>query len=78
AVAELKEKLKGEDSAEIRTATEKVAAVSQKLGQAMYADAQAAQGAAGAEGTEQAHPAGDDDVVDAEIVDDEKPKGGAA
>ena len=45
AVAELKEKLKGEDSAEIRTATEKVAAVSQKLGQAMYADAQAAQGA---------------------------------
>src|SRR3712207_2702621 len=33
AVAELKEKLKGEDTAEIRTATEKVAAVSQKLGQ---------------------------------------------
>lgn len=45
AVAELKEKLKGEDTAEIRTATEKLAAVSQKLGQAIYADAQAAQGA---------------------------------
>ena len=44
AVAELKEKLKGEDTAEIRTATEKVAAVSQKLGQAMYADAQGAAG----------------------------------
>jgi molecular chaperone DnaK len=42
----------------------------------MYADAQAAQGAApGAEGA-QAKP--EDDVVDAEIVDDEKPKGGAA
>ncbi|GAA3055436.1 hypothetical protein GCM10020000_42140 [Streptomyces olivoverticillatus] len=79
AVAELKEKLKGEDTAEIRTATEKVAAVSQKLGQAMYADAQAAQGAAGAaagDGQHQAKP--EDDVVDAEIVDDEKPKGGAA
>ncbi|WP_328299942.1 molecular chaperone DnaK [Streptomyces sp. NBC_00435] len=79
AVTELKDKLKGEDTAEIRTATEKLAAVSQKLGQAIYADAQAAQGAAGAEGAQQAG-AGDaaDDVVDAEIVDDEKPKGGAA
>ena len=73
-IAELKEKLKGEDTAEIRTATEKVAAVSQKLGQAMYADAQAegatpAPRAAGA-GAEQAKA--DDDVVDAEIVDDEQ------
>ncbi|MGW2632667.1 Hsp70 family protein, partial [Streptomyces chattanoogensis] len=75
AVAELKEKLKGEDTAEIRTATEKVAAVSQKLGQAMYADAQAAQAAAGAEGAAAGDQAkAEDDVVDAEIVDDEKPK----
>lgn len=36
AVTELKDKLKGEDTAEIRTATEKLAAVSQKLGQAIY------------------------------------------
>ncbi|QES49310.1 molecular chaperone DnaK [Streptomyces venezuelae] len=76
AVAELKEKLKGEDTSEIRTATEKVAAVSQKLGQAIYADAQAAQGAAGAEAGE-AKAGADDDVVDAEIVDEDKPKGGA-
>ncbi|MFD8414284.1 molecular chaperone DnaK [Streptomyces sp. NPDC059650] len=76
AVAELKEKLKGDDTAEIRTATEKVAAVSQKLGQAIYADAQAA-GGAGDAGQAKAGGA-DDDVVDAEIVDDEKPKGGAA
>ncbi|MGW7098275.1 molecular chaperone DnaK [Streptomyces sp. NPDC054838] len=76
AVAELKEKLKGEDTTEIRTATEKVAAVSQKLGQAIYADAQAAQAAGGAGDAGQAKA--DDDVVDAEIVDDEKPKGGAA
>ncbi|MFD9406105.1 molecular chaperone DnaK [Streptomyces sp. NPDC059989] len=78
AVSELKETLKGEDTAEIRTATEKLAAVSQKLGQAIYADAQAAQGAAGAAGAEGAQAKADDDVVDAEIVDDEKPKGGAA
>ncbi|MFH8787212.1 molecular chaperone DnaK [Streptomyces roseoverticillatus] len=78
AVTELKEKLKGEDTAEIRTATEKVAAVSQKLGQAMYADAQGAQGAAGAAGATGGPTKGDDDVVDAEIVDEDKPKGGAA
>ncbi|MGK5732043.1 molecular chaperone DnaK [Streptomyces sp. URMC 124] len=80
ALTELKEKLKGEDTAEIRTATEKVAAVSQKLGQAMYADAQATQGAPGAEGAGAGagHAKADDDVVDAEIVDEDKPKGGAA
>jgi molecular chaperone DnaK len=77
AVSELKETLKGEDTAEIRTATEKLAAVSQKLGQAIYADAQAAQGAAGGAG-DAGQAKADDDVVDAEIVDDEKPKGGAA
>ncbi|KAF4406203.1 molecular chaperone DnaK [Streptomyces lycii] len=75
---DLKEKLKGEDTAAIREATEKVAAVSQKLGQAMYANAQgeggaeagAGAGAAGAAGAE--GEAKDDDVVDAEIVDDDK------
>ncbi|MCK1819663.1 molecular chaperone DnaK [Streptomyces sp. XM83C] len=77
AVAELKEKLKGEDTAEIRTATEKVAAVSQKLGQAMYADAQAAQAAGGATGAGAGEAKADDDVVDAEIVDDERKDGAA-
>jgi molecular chaperone DnaK len=76
-VEELKAALKGEDTAEIRTATEKVAAVSQKLGQAMYADAQAAQagGAEGAAGADQARA--DDDVVDAEIVDEDRKDGAA-
>lgn len=81
AVGELKEKLKGEDNAAIREATEKVATVSQKLGQAMYADGQAAAGAPGAEGAAAgAGQAKEDDVVDAEIVDDEKDnrQGGAA
>ncbi|MEV5436591.1 molecular chaperone DnaK [Streptomyces sp. NPDC052682] len=75
AVAELKEKLKGEDTAEIRSATEKVAAVSQKLGQAMYADAQGAQATAG--GATASDGKADDDVVDAEIVDDERKDGAA-
>jgi molecular chaperone DnaK len=76
AVEELKAALKGEDTAEIRTATEKVAAVSQKVGQAMYADAQAAQ-AAGGESAGAEAPKADDDVVDAEIVDDERKDGAA-
>ena len=75
-VEELKGALKGEDIAEIRTATEKVAAVSQKLGQAMYADAQASQAAGGdAHGAEA--PKADDDVVDAEIVDEDRRDGAA-
>jgi molecular chaperone DnaK len=82
AVAELKEKLKGEsaegdNTAEIRSATEKVAAVSQKLGQALYADAQGAQAAGGASAGAGDQAKADDDVVDAEIVDDERKDGAA-
>ncbi|MFF7587404.1 molecular chaperone DnaK [Kitasatospora purpeofusca] len=77
AVGELKEALKGEDIAAIREASEKVSTTAQKLGQALYANADAA-GAAGAAGDAGEAGAKDDDVVDAEIVDDEKPKGGAA
>ncbi|MCF3171942.1 molecular chaperone DnaK [Streptomyces sioyaensis] len=88
AVGELKEKLKnespdGDNTAEIRTATEKLAAVSQKLGQAMYADAQAQSQASGptAEGSGEGGPGAaggeQDDVVDAEIVDDDKQEGSA-
>ncbi|MET9517955.1 molecular chaperone DnaK [Streptomyces sp. NPDC002994] len=85
AVTELKEKLKGEDTAEIRSATERVATVSQKLGQAMYANAQAqgqaqgsgaAAGGAGESGA-RAESGAEEDVVDAEIVDDDKQQGGA-
>ncbi|GHH68705.1 chaperone protein DnaK [Kitasatospora indigofera] len=75
AITELKEALKGEDIAAIREATEKVSTTAQKLGTALYANADAA-GAAAGEGPAAGAP--EDDVVDAEIVDDEKPKGGAA
>ncbi|MBO8189465.1 molecular chaperone DnaK [Streptomyces spirodelae] len=85
ALEDLKEKLKGDDTAAIREASEKVAATSQKLGQALYAEAQQAQAGgaeagAGAAGAGAGKPeGGEDDVVDAEIVDeDQKPKDGAA
>ncbi|MFG2826794.1 molecular chaperone DnaK [Streptomyces sp. NPDC048434] len=89
AIGEVKEKLKadsadGDHTAELRTATEKLATVSQKLGQAMYADAQSqaqAQGSEAADGSGEggsgAAGGDQDDVVDAEIVDDDKQEGGA-
>ncbi len=80
AVAELKKALEGTDAAaipEIKEATEKVATVSQKLGAALYAEQQAAPGADGGP----AGPAGDgasdesaEDIVDAEIVDEDESK----
>ncbi|MDG9702477.1 molecular chaperone DnaK [Streptomyces sp. DH37] len=78
AVADLKEKLKGEDTAAIREASEKVASTSQKLGQALYADAQGQQAAGGAAGAGAGAGGSDDDVVDAEIVDDDKSNKGDA
>jgi molecular chaperone DnaK len=65
-----------EDTAAVRAATEHLATVSQRMGQAMYAAAAAS--TAPADGPPPG-PAEEDGVVDAEIVDDEKgPKGGAA
>jgi len=80
-IAELKKTLEGTDTEAIRTATENAAQVSQKMGTAIYAQSQAANAAGaqgGAEGT--SDTTGDDDVVEAEIVEDEKPgaEGGAA
>jgi molecular chaperone DnaK len=80
-IAELKRALEGTDTEAIRVATESAAQVSQKMGTAIYAQSQAA--SAGAQpGDAEGHSdtAGDDDVVEAEIVEDEKPgaEGGAA
>ncbi|ADH70850.1 MULTISPECIES: molecular chaperone DnaK [Nocardiopsis] len=68
AVAELKTALEGSDVEAIRTASEKVALASQKIGSAIYS-----QGQQGAEGDAQgAQSSADDaDVVDAEIVDED-------
>ena len=60
----LKEALKSDDLEKIKSATEKLATVSQTLGASLYEQAQAA----GAASNESGH----DDVVDAEIVDEQK------
>ncbi|USX50269.1 molecular chaperone DnaK [Lentzea sp. HUAS12] len=80
AITEANEALKGTDIAAIKAAVEKLATESQAIGQAIYANAP---GAAGAEapGAEAPGAAGagagakkDDDVVDAEIVDEDEKK----
>ncbi|MFF8938206.1 molecular chaperone DnaK [Streptomyces paradoxus] len=78
AVAEVKERLAQQaDTAALRASVEKLASVSQKMGQAMYAQAQQTP-------TEEPPTAPQDEegVVDAEIVDEERngrdEKGGAA
>jgi molecular chaperone DnaK len=79
-IAELKKALEGTDTDAIRTATENAAQVSQKMGTAIYAQAQAQNAGAQASADGQSDTSGDDDVVEAEIVEDEKPgaEGGAA
>jgi molecular chaperone DnaK len=80
-IADLKKALEGTDTDAIRAASEKAAQVSQKMGSAIYAQSQAAgaAGPAGAEGEDASSgAASDDDVVEAEIVDEDKPEGGAA
>ncbi|MFC4010948.1 molecular chaperone DnaK [Nonomuraea purpurea] len=76
ALSELKKALEGTDTDVIRTSAEKLATVSQKMGSAIYAQSQGQQGG---EGAPQDASAGqgqkaDEDVVEAEIVDDEPKK----
>ncbi len=80
----LKEALKGEDIEKIKSAQSELMTSAQKIGQALYAQqgaagaAGAAAGAAGAAGATNAGAAAgssaDDDVVDAEVVDDDDNK----
>lgn len=77
AVSGLKTALEGDDYAAIRAASEQLSTVSQKLGQAMYANSTAATEApTGSDFGPGA--AANDEVVDAEIVDEDKGEGGAA
>ncbi len=86
AIADVKKALEGNDTETIRQATEAAATASQKMGSAIYAQAQAEQQAAGgaegaAGGAEGAQQDSDNDVVDAEIVDEgpeDTREGGAA
>ena len=66
---ELKKAIEANDIPGMKAATDKVAQASQALGAAMYATAQAASGGDGA--AEAEADMAEDDVVDAEIVDDD-------
>ena len=80
AVDDLKKALEGTDAEAIKTAQEKLGTVAQKIGEALYVSDQAAQ--AGADSSQSGASAGatgaasgkDEDIVDAEIVDDEESK----
>ncbi|MGO9293509.1 MAG: molecular chaperone DnaK [Streptosporangiaceae bacterium] len=79
AIAELKKTLEGTDTDAIRTASEHAAQVSQKMGTAIYAQSQQAASAQADGESAQADAGHDDDVVEAEIVDEDKgQEGGAA
>jgi molecular chaperone DnaK len=77
AIAEVKSALEGDDIDAVKAAVEKLNTTSAALGQAMYAAAQQSQAAAGGDGQTpggEGASAGssDEDVVDAEIVDEDK------
>jgi molecular chaperone DnaK len=79
ALKDTEEAIKGDDKAAIEAKTEALMTASQKLGEKVYADQQAAQAAAGAAaGGEQAHAepqaahAADDNVVDADFKEVKK------
>ncbi|MFV0665873.1 molecular chaperone DnaK [Denitromonas sp.] len=75
AIAEAEEAMKSNDKDTIVAKTEALGQVSQKLGEKMYADAQAQAGAAGGAEGAQSGKAEDADVVDAEfteVQDDKK------
>jgi molecular chaperone DnaK len=80
AIADLKKAIEGNDIEAIKTASEHAATVSQKMGSAIYAAAQAERQGSGdaAEGSAGAETPQDEGVVDAEIVDDGEGEGGAA
>ena len=71
-LAELKAAIEANDLPGMRAATDKVAQASQTLGAAMYATAQEAGGSDGA--SQGASDTADDDVIDAEIVDEGESK----
>ena len=78
ALGEAQEALKGTDTAMIRSAMEKLATESQALGQALYQDSAAASSAAAGDGAAaggSSPTSGAEDVVDAEIVDEEPGSG---
>ena len=75
AVTDLKKALEGDDIEPVKTAQEKLNSVAQKVGEALYQADAAAQAAGDASATSAGSTSSDDeDIVDAEIVDEEDSK----
>ena len=75
AVDDLKKALEGDDIEPVKTAQEKLNSVAQKVGEALYQADAAAQAAGDASASSAGSTSSDDeDIVDAEIVDDEDSK----
>ncbi|MDO8802986.1 MAG: molecular chaperone DnaK [Elusimicrobiota bacterium] len=78
AIGEMKDALKGDDMEKVKKAKDSLIQVSQKLGEAVYKDAQAKAGKTGEAGAgpvpegAKASAGAKDDVVDAEVVDEKK------
>ncbi|MCF2711924.1 MAG: molecular chaperone DnaK [Schaalia hyovaginalis] len=68
----VKEALKGEDTEAVKSALEKLNASAMKIGEEVYAAQQAEQAQGGSEG--ESASASDEDVIDAEIVDEDEQK----
>ena len=71
AIKEVEEAIKGDDKAAIEAKTNALMEASQKLGEKVYAQQQAAEGAAGASAADSDRP-NDPDVVDAEVKEVKK------
>src|SRR6202034_881088 len=79
ALADVKKAQETNDTDQIKAATEKAAQVSQKMGTAIYQQSQAqAQSSSASDGDSGAQTPADDEVVEAEIVDDGTGEGGAS
>ena len=75
AVTDLKKALEGDDIEPVKTAQEKLNSVAQKVGEALYQADAAAQAAGDASASSAGSTSADDeDIVDAEIVDEEDSK----
>lgn len=70
----LKTALAGEDDDAVKTAFDKLNESQGKLGEAIYASSQAEAAAEAPQGDASEAPAADDDVIDAEVVEDEDDK----
>ena len=70
-IAKVNEALKGTDIPALKAAVEELANESQQLGSALYAQTQADAGPAGAGASGDAAGSADEEIVDAEIVEDE-------